>query len=396
MGSTASLTIDGGSFPVGGPYIIRWSKRPLGGLGEEGTEGVDFVVVGRGEVPRDTTKLTATFTIPEAAYGINYVQLVREYRFDFPYSFSFSVVPDIKVSPASGSPGTEVTITGRGFPATNKEMSVSFDGAEVKKELITSEKGSFSYQFTIPETIAGRHEFRAAAEAMYISDARASFEVCPTVNMEPELPEIGMEVTFSGSGFAASSPISIKYDNIDITDSPDTNNSGSFSHKFKVPESARDEHIITATDKAGNTATYGLPLEGEPPPTPSPLFPIEGQRFGMFGRQTVTFRWEAVDDPSGVTYTLEMGHNVKVWPPVAMRTGLTSTICTLDLEPGTYYWRIKAVDGAGNESDWDYAPYPFKVALFPIWSLIIVGLLFLVAFVFIFRAFYRRLREYMK
>jgi len=352
--------------------------------------------VATGEVPKNTTKVTANFTIPEAAYGVNYVQLLRSWRPESPYGFTFSVLPDIKASPASGATGTEVSIKGSGFPANNKYIKLSFDGKDTKLEITASEKGSFTAKFTVPETIAGRHEFQATVEGMYIEDTRASFEVRPKINMEPKSPQVGAEVTVTGIGFAASSPMSIKYDDIAIADSPTTNQNGSFSHKFKVPESPKGKNVVTTTDKAGNTATYGLLLEDEPPPIPSPLFPIEGQRFGWFGPQPITFRWQPVEDPSGVSYALEVGHNVKVWPPVAMRTGLTNTTCTINLEPGTYYWRIKAVDGAGNESNWEYAPYPFRVGMFSVWYLIVGGLLFLFIFILIVRAFFRRLSEYIK
>ncbi len=390
VGSSATITIDAGSRQIGGPYQVLWSKNPIG------EESTDYIVVSKGELPRETTKIAVDFTIPEAAYGRNYVQFRRNWRPEAPYGFSFSVLPNIKASPASGPPGTEVSIKGSGFPAKNKEVKLSFDGKDTKQEITASELGSFTTKFVIPETIAGRHEFKATVEGMYIQDTRASFEVRPVVNLEPKLPEIGAEVTLSGQGFAANSPVSIKYDDIAIAGSPTTNPQGSFSHKFNVPESPKDKHVITATDKAGNTATYGLPLEGEPPPMPSPLSPCRGERFGWFGPQSVTFRWDAVSDPSGVSYTLEIGNNVKIWPPTAIRIGLTNTTCIINLEPGTYYWRVKAVDGAGNESNWEYAPYPFKVGLFSIWYLIAGGLLFLIFFILIVRAFFRRLSEYIK
>lgn len=394
MGSVATINIDGGSRTVDGPYTVRWSKKPIGK--EEAVEGVDFFVIAKGEVPKNSTRMSVEFVIPEAAYGVNYVQLIRAWRPETPYGFTFSVLPDIKASPASGAPGTEVTIRGTGFPAKNKEIKLSFDGKDTGFEITSSELGSFTVKFTVPETNAGRHEFKAYVENMYMEDTRASFEVTPTVSLEPKFPEIGAEVTLSGKGFAANSQMSIKYDDIVIADSPTTDHKGSFSHKFKVPESPKDKHVITATDKAGNTATYGLPLEGEPPPTPAPLHPCHGESFGLFGPQPVTFRWEAVEDPSGVTYTLEVGRNIKVWPPVALRTGMTNTSCIINLEPGTYYWRIKAVDGAGNESDWEYAPYPFKVGALSIWYLVIGGLLFLVVFIIILRIFLQRLSQYIK
>jgi len=76
------------------------------------------------------------------------------------------------------------------------------------------------------------------------------------------------------------------------------------------------------------------------------------------------------------------------------KSGLTRTTCTVDLEPGSYYWRVKAVDGADNESQWTLSPHPFKVGLFTIWSLVVGGFIFLIIFVLLIRAFFRRLSGY--
>jgi hypothetical protein len=66
------------------------------------------------------------------------------------------------------------------------------------------------------------------------------------------------------------------------------------------------------------------------------------------------------------------------------------------LEPGTYYWRVKAIDGAGNESEWSLSPYPFQVGLFSGLYLAGGAVIFVIVFIFIVRAFFRRVREYYK
>jgi hypothetical protein len=66
------------------------------------------------------------------------------------------------------------------------------------------------------------------------------------------------------------------------------------------------------------------------------------------------------------------------------------------LEPGTYYWRVKAIDGAGNESEWALSPYPFQVGLFSGLYLAGGAVIFVIVFIFIIRAFFRRVREYYK
>lgn len=398
VGSTATITIDAGSQQIGGPYTVVWSKTAIS------AESTDYIELTKGEFPGTTTTVTVTFTVPEAAYGTNYVQYRRFRRPDAPYGFAFTVLPDIKVSPSPGSPGAKVAINGTGFPANKKEVKLSFDGQDTALAISTNEVGSFSAEFAIPNTIAGKHELKATVENVYTGDIIASLQVSPKISLEPAHPEIGAEVTLTGCGFAANSQVSIKYDDISISSSPTdkpptTDPNGSFSHKFKVPESSKDNHVITATDKAGNTATYGLPLEGEAPPAPNTITPGEKQqRFGMFGSQLVIFTWTEVADPSGVTYILEIDDNLNFFPlePGMRKTDLTKPNCILKLEPGTYYWRVKAVDGAGNESEWALSPYPFQVGLFSAWYLVIGGLIFVVIFILIVRAFFRRLREYLK
>jgi hypothetical protein len=389
VGSTATINIDAGSRQIGGNYQIAWSDTAIGG-----EEGIDYIVLAEGQFPRETTKVAVNFTVPEAAYGTHYVQYLRPAK--DPYGFAFTVLPGIKVSPASGLPGAKLTVKGTGFPA-NKDIDLGFDGQDTGLPISANGIGSFSVSFTIPNTIAGKHEFKATVENMSLGDLTASLQVSPKISLSPEQPDIGAEVTLTGRGFAASSQVSIKYDDISISSSPTTDQNGSFSHSFNAPESPEDDHVITATDKAGNTATYGLMLEGEPPPVPSTISPAK-DRFGTFGAQLVTFTWTDVFDPSGITYTLEIDDNLSFFPlePGMRKTGLTKPTCTLRLGPGTYYWRVKAVDGAGNESDWSLSPYQFQVGLFSTWVIVGMAIAFLIAFIFIVRAFFRRIREYYK
>jgi hypothetical protein len=356
-------------------------------------------VLSKGEVPTGETKVTVSFTIPEATFGINYVEFLRGYRPESPYGFTFSVTPDIKVSPMSVTPGAEVTVNGTGFPE-NKAVELTFDGKDANLDITASGMGSFAADFAIPNTIAGKHEFEASVKNMSLGeDILASLNVVPRISLNPEHPNIGSEVTLCGCGFAGNSTVSIKYDETSVADSPSTDGNGNFSHNFIVPESAESNHVITATDKAGNVATYGLPLESDVPPAPNPLTPGEKQnRFGTFGSQLVSFSWTDVTDPSGITYILEIDDNLSFFPlePGMRKTGLTKAGATVRLEPGTYYWRVKAVDGAGNESEWALSPYPFRVGLFSTWYLIIGGLIFAVIFILIVRAFFRRVREYYK
>ncbi len=399
MGSTVTINISGTSTYIVGDYEVIWSSKPLT------MEATDYVVVAKGTTPR-TRDLSVTFTVPETPMGNNYVQLrlamrpgtEMGYLKDVPYVGSagvFLVLPDFKLSPTSAPPGKKVTLTGTGFPAS-RPVTISFDGKELDLNLKTNDKGTFVTEFTVPPTIAGRHELKASAETMlYGSELTASLQVVPGLVLSPDSPGIGDTVTVRGSGFAANSQVTVKYDDILITDSAKTDLNGSFSHQFQVPETKESRHKVTATDKAGNKATFELPLESQPPPEPTPLYPTN-QRFGWFGAQTVTFKWEPVDDPSGVSYTVEVGTNPRVFPPVVSKENIAGNTWSVKLKPGTYYWRVRAVDGCGNMSDWESTYYAFHVGFFSGWVLVIVAVILLVIFILALRAFFRRLSEYIR
>ena len=116
----------------------------------------------------------------------------------------------------------------------------------------------------------------------------------------------------------------------------------------------------------------------------------------MFGSEAVTFTWSEESDPSGITYELEIHDNLNFFPlkPGMKKTGLTQNNCILTIEPGTYYWRVRAIDGAGNMSEWVTSPYAFKVGLFSIWGLVVGIVVFLMIFLLLIRAFFKRLKDY--
>ncbi len=389
VGSQVTFVLSSSSFPVDGPFTVWWSKTP--DFDVEQAIQVASGDPGKGNI----FQISATFTVPESPYATNYIRCIRAFRpDDLSDAVMFKVTPSLKVSPDTTKPGSTVTIKGTGFPAED-EASLSFDGTLTDVNIAINKVGSFSSKFTVPDVIAGEHKFTVEAAKLYTETATATMEVGPFITLTPERPEIGTQVTVSGCGFAANSEIHIKYDNASIANSPSTDENGCFSYNFNVPASSKKDHSVTAEDAAGNTATFGLPLEIKPPEKPVPVTP-KGQRLGLFGTEQVTFSWTEVTDTSGLTYVIEIGENLNFFPlkPGMKKSGLTQTSCSVDIAPGTYYWRVKAVDGAGNESEWSISPYAFKVGLFSVWGLVIGAFIFLIIFILLIRSFFRRLSEY--
>jgi basic membrane protein A len=72
---------------------------------------------------------------------------------------------------------------------------------------------------------------------------------------------------------------------------------------------------------------------------------------------TPTFVWTSVTDQSGVTYQIQIDDSPDFSSPVYFAIDLTENTHTLPDENALalfvqYFWRIRAVDGVGNASDW--------------------------------------------
>ncbi|MBL7209115.1 MAG: IPT/TIG domain-containing protein [Dehalococcoidia bacterium] len=353
VGTMVVLSIASSAFPLEGDYEIRWS--PMVTFEKDRT-----IVLKEGSVARGTTAVTASFTIPEAKYGAHYIQFMQLANRRV-VNFRFTVKPSLKISPSAGTPGTTVTISGTGFPAQGMGK-VTFDGKSTDVAIATNDVGSFTSEFIIPDTSAGEHELIATTEYVAVT-ATAELEVVPSASLPPEASDV---------------------------DTEDTNTE------------VRDD----------NRSTPNLAQDSKAPPTPGVIAPM-GHRFGLLGTQAVSFSWSKVSDPSGITYTLEIADNYEFLPleTSIQKTELAETSCTVSIEPGTYYWRVKAVDGADNESRWAYAPYTFKVAevsaliqksvellnkvrFLSILGFIIGGLIILRILVLVTRAAIRRRRDY--
>ena len=96
------------------------------------------------------------------------------------------------------------------------------------------------------------------------------------------------------------------------------------------------------------------PPDTTPPPVPPIVAPTGGATLAC---DKVTLNWDAVSDPSTIAeYRVQVEQEITPgnWDPVSGSpwTGLSATELELDLGcGGVYRWRVRAIDGAGNASD---------------------------------------------
>jgi Tfp pilus assembly protein PilX len=111
---------------------------------------------------------------------------------------------------------------------------------------------------------------------------------------------------------------------------------------------------VRTVDGAGNASTWttswAFKLDNTLPSVPVHLSPTSWKKINS----SATLDWSDVSDASGVTYQIRLYNSS--WSLVKEKTGLTSSAYAVSsfgsLANGTYYWRVRAVDGAGNASAW--------------------------------------------
>jgi len=396
-GTAVTILIESGTYPLDGKYEIWWSKSPtMSGVDATG-DGTDPTAVKLAEGWNERLKqsMSVSLSVPPAGAGTNYFHYIKAGRSAQMLNFAFTVTPGLVCKEDKVKPRSTVSVQGSGFSPSDK-IQFYVDGEPLDFPVESNTIGSFTAALPVPDLMAGTHVVKAAGRKMYNQEATLRFKVVPYIVIEPAIPLVGKTATVSGYGFAPVNEVSIKYDQAVVTSSPSSDKNGRFVYNFTVPETAAGTHQLIATDKAGNVAVWELPVENNPPSTPSVISPTT-DRFGIFGGQPVTFTWMAAKDDSGaVLYTVEVADNLNFFPLTAgmRRSGLTDPTVTMNIEPGTYYWRVQAADPSGNKSKWALSPYAFQVGLVSLWAIVGVSLILIIIFILLLRAFIQRIRGY--
>lgn len=308
---------------------------------------------------------------------------------------TYTITPDILITPQSGDDGAEVLVSGTGF-GRRVEPRIFFNNfpVETTSPVLTDTKGTFSTSFLVPGEGLGAGVYQVEADDG-VNTAAASFtlnvpppttpEPEPTTPPPPAVPEltlnatgdtIGANIGIGGSGFTPNAKVTIKYDDTEV-DSAIADADGIVVAIFATPPSKHGDHTITVSDGT-HTNSVTFTVESVAPKTPPPLSPEMGSK----ANSPVTFDWQDVtDESSPVTYELQIATDdtFSAASIVIDKTGIeSSTYMLTEAEElklagseDAYYWRIRAVDAASNESPWTGAGefYVGAGGTFPSWAL---------------------------
>ena len=333
---------------------------------------------------------TVTFEAPVIAEGIYVIEAVDEDSNSDDGDFSVGTA-SITLVPNEGNIGDTVAVTGTGFIA-NTEVIVTF-ATSVVATATSDSGGGISTSFTVPSDATVGDYGVVADDGTNAAGKR--FNITTSSSISPVTSatspgNVGSKVTVSGMGFTPSGAVIVTYDGTQIATTT-VSAAGDFMVSFNVPASKSGSHTIVAT-QGTNTKTFTFYMESTAPAIPSPLLPAAATKADA----EAYFDWEDVTDPSGISYTLQIATDENFTEPLVLeKTGITESQYTLTTEErlnsvskdAPYYWRVKAMDNASNDSGWSTTGtfyVGFSFGLSQAWIYVIIGICAVLLAVFAF------------
>ena len=347
------IEIKGGKFGVNERITIKY-------------DGESIKVTGGDEKTDEDGEFTCLVVIPKSTAGIHTLIITDESGNE--PEVEFEVKPRITIKPTAGAVDDEIDISGTGF-AARRSINITVDYYRVPGRpipIVSDAKGSFSGSFLVPHYVTSGKSVVGASGGS--NSAESGLIIIAGITLNPLTSyispgHVGSRVHVNGTGFLADSEVIVTYSGIEVGKTA-ADEQGIFMVTFTVPPSVAGKHEVNATDGTNNLTAFFI-MESDIPPRPVPVLPqvIVVEEHGL------SFDWEDVTDPSGVTYHFQIGSDADFTSILLDRPELTeSEYAFVDREAleltasyKPYYWRVRAIDCASNEGRWTYAvPFFFS------------------------------------
>ena len=343
-GVGTSVNIAGSGFYVNKPVTLCFMNMTKDELGTT--------------IASNTGKFTHEFVVPISTAGFHKITASNDMGNSA--EIQFKVLPKLNLNLDSAGSGDLVSASGTGF-ASRATVSIIF-GSQNIASTQTDDLGNFKIDFSVPSVKP--YSYNVRAQDNQGNTDVAKFTVTAGATLSETIGYTGSELTVNGSGFLPGATVYIYYDNTRIA-SVDADNNGDFTATFTVPPGG-GKHVITVYD-GSTTKKYNFALDKNPPPMPTLLLPNNNS----LTIAEANFDWSDVtDNNTPITYSLQIASDQNFASLILSKTGIRESHYTLtkdeilsaDFNSAPYYWRVEAIDGADNESEWT-SPWVFHVSV---------------------------------
>lgn len=168
-------------------------------------------------------------------------------------------LPEITLSPGSGSVGTQVTVSGTGFESfAGTDINIFFDDEEIPASpLSMPENGTFTASFEVPDDTEPGTAY-VKVTTVIGGEIRKSFVVAePEIELDIDMGAVGTMVAVEGRGFYAGGAVDCYYyrdgSRVGVGDEV-AGDTGEFVCSFSIPSSTAGSHKIKVEDVLDNSA----------------------------------------------------------------------------------------------------------------------------------------------
>lgn len=215
-----------------------------------------------------TGNWVASVQVPDSTGGVHNV-VAKGKTSGKSASANFTVNPKLERSPYSAVPGTTISVTIRGFGASESVSFVFYhtgSSTETLKTITTNSVGTASVTFPMPEATAGPHDYKVTGATSGIS-AWGELSIVPSVTLSSTQGASGASVTATAKGFAGSSTIRFAWNQSTSTQgttvcSSTTTSKGSATCSFTVPSASAGAYPVVATTSDGTTGSAQFGVAG--------------------------------------------------------------------------------------------------------------------------------------
>ena len=221
-----------------------------------------------------------------------------------PLKVPFTVSPTITLGGNLGEPGSSVTVTGSGFAANEKGITVTLDQTPVAAGVAANAEGSWSVSFPLPSLPTGTYSILGSGSRTSAGSVPGvTMTVGADLSLERSSGPPGTTLTVNGAGFRSRENITVTVGQGLTETNVAADTEGAWSTKINIPPAPGGPLVIRATGTSGQqleadfTVTPTVALS-QPIGTPGSLLTIEGDGFAPEQVISIGFGSRTVASPS--------------------------------------------------------------------------------------------------
>lgn len=164
-------------------------------------------------------------------------------------------VASLSLSQSSGKAGSQLTVTGSGFAASESNIRVFFGGSQIGNPTTATSSGTWSITVTVPQVAGGSYTVSASGNTTTDAPTQ-TYSISSGFTLNKTSGPPGTIVTVTGFGYTAGEQgITVTYDGNPIGSPTSAGPGGDWTATFTVPPGIAGNHSVNASGPSTRQTT---------------------------------------------------------------------------------------------------------------------------------------------